>query len=346
MSEEDLKRRLYDNTRISSYKSCPRAFYYAHERDWRKEGTATALIFGGAWHNAMDVLWEQMGNGTLLSDSNVVDLAYEAFVAKWLKEGLPAPDQMGPDEIAYYSPRTPMVAKEMLYGYLEARREFFADPTFKLISIEQPFAVPLDPEDTTLWYVGRLDKVFELKGNIHVGEHKTSTAYRVNGPFRNDFLDSWSPNSQVDGYLYALRSLYGKKAKSVWIDAALVHKKVHNGFRFIPVDRQYAQLDAWLWSAHCWIDQIEGNKEVLRLNRDREPNRYLDAFPQNTGACGNYGGCSYRDLCKTLPNPEKEKVPPLGYKEEHWSPFDEIKLEQIGMDRESTGETENAGETA
>lgn len=187
---------------------------------------------------------------------------------------------------------------------------------------------------------------FEIEGPDHLfllGDftvtHNTTTSYRKGGPFRNDFLDSFSPNSQIDGYLYRMRMEYGNDSGGVRVDAALVHKQVHDGFKFIPEDHQFAQIDSWLWTTHYWIDQIEANKAIL-AERSSLDMPYLAAFPQNTNSCGNYGGCPYADICRAVANPAKlEGKPPLGYHRNHWSPFSEIKLEKIGFTAERSGET-------
>jgi hypothetical protein len=327
---------LYDNTRISAYRNCPRYFYFGHVRNWQADRKSLPLAFGSSWHAAQDVIWRRHAEPKdKLND--IADEAYAAFITEWVSNDLPAPENMSPDELEDMTPRTPQVAQEMIYNYLDARWTIFHDPGFELVDIEKPFAVPLDPNNPSLWYVGRLDKVFKFRGKYVVGEHKSSSAYRKDGGFRADFLDQWSPNSQIDGYLYTLRLLYGNDASAVWVDAALVHKQVHNAFRFIPVERQFAQLDAWLWETHAWIDQIEGNLEVLE-ERSALDTPYLAAFPKNTSSCTNYGGCPYADICKAVPNPAKLDEPPLGYKVQRWSPVDELKLEKIGFKVANNGE--------
>src|SRR4030095_813518 len=104
------------------------------------------------------------------------------------------------------------------------------------------------------------------------------------GFFRGDFLDSFSPNSQVDGYQYAAGPLYEGKLKSIWIDAALVHKTVHDGFKFIPIDRAGLALDAWLYEVDEWIYQIEGHTEALTYPEVIE-GPVMKAFPRNTSSC-------------------------------------------------------------
>lgn len=336
------KLRLYDNTRISALRSCPRYFYFRHVRDFTGEGTAPALAFGAAWHKAMDVVWPAYqlmlrGDSNITSEEMVIALAQEAFKSEWVSQGMPGMEDMDNDTVARLSPRHPMVALEMLYEYLDARRSLFTDQTFKLLAVEQPFAVPLDPSDPTLFYVGRLDKVYEVGGEICIGEHKTTTLYKKNGPFMASFIEGFSPNSQIDGYLYATHMLYGDRVRRCMVDAALVHKEVHDGFRFIPVERRHSQLEAWLWETRHWIDVIEANKEAVHNAEAEAP--YLAAFPKNTSACTNFGTCTYIDLCKMWSNPHG-KPTPAGFTEKKWSPFDELELEKIGFKKEDLSEDE------
>lgn len=328
--------RFFDNSRVSDCKRCPRYFYLRHDRDLVREhdfggvAKAPALVFGSCWHDAMDAVWQALWDDQNLDNQDVVAEGYKAFLNRWLEEGMLHPDEMAIEESERLNPRLPSVAYEMLYAYAEQRGSLLRNPDFELLAVEQPFAVPLDPEDPDLFYVGRLDKVFSLRDEIFVGEHKTSSMYRVGGPFRNSFLDSFSPNSQVDGYIYAAHSLFGDNVKGVWVDAALVHKNVHDGFQIIPVERNIAQIDAWLWEARYWISWIEHNRDAL--TECTEGDKFLSAFPKNTSACMDYGGCQFADICKGHANPYFADGPPPGFRQEHWSPFEELELTKIGFE--------------
>lgn len=325
--------RYYDNTRLKDAKACLRKYYFRHSKNWSAGGFAPALAFGLGWHEAMDVVWVHMAKDPEAHLDDIASPAYAAFLASWLEHGGPDPTEMGPEEQKALSPRTPMIAMEMILNYIDARRSFFNDRTFELLAVEQPFAVPLDPEDDTLFYVGRLDKVFKKGGIIHVGEHKTTSLYSRDFIFRSAFVDSFSPNSQIDGYLHAIHMLYGEKATSVWVDGALVHGKYHDKFIFIPIERQHAQLDSWLFDTKWWIATIEDNWARLdQLSREDEY-EYLTAFPKNTEACQNYGrNCSYINVCKMVPNPQKMDRLPEGMSVDPWSPFARLELEKIGME--------------
>ncbi len=331
-----MEDRYYDNTRVSEFRTCPRKFFYRHVMDWVSVGFSPPLLFGSSWHSAMDEVWKVMSesnNAQSLGTQEVAELGYAAFMKTWVEGGGPETDDIDEEWQYRLSFRNPMVALEMLYGYVDARRSLFQRDSFELLSIEQPFAVPLDPEDETLFYVGRFDKVFRVKEGIIIGEHKTTSLYARQGGFRPMFIDSFSPNSQVDGYLHAARVLYGDEVKSCWIDAALVHKTEHDFFKIIPIERQFNQLDAWLWETHHWIDEIEGNWNAVKeqsVNGSDEP--YMAAFPKNTSSCQDFArNCPYIDLCKMIPNPIGRDLPG-GYEEEHWSPFERLGLDKIGLE--------------
>jgi hypothetical protein len=255
--------------------------------------------------------------------------AMTAFVAYWEQNATNA-ELMEVESGGRPEFRNAQTATEMVFNYIEERKHTLCRSDFELLDIERPFAVPLDPENPSLIYIGRWDKIFRYQGRIYIGEHKTTSLYKREGPFQNSFVESFSPNSQIDGYLYAGMMEYGRDLKAVWVDAALVHRDVHDGFRFIPVERQFAQIETWLWETTYWINQIEANKSVYGSlanipASERAKLEYLPAFPKNTVSCTQYGGCPYLDLCKMWSNPDRHPAP-LGFVEEKWEPFDELKI--------------------
>lgn len=323
--------KYYDNTRVSSYRSCPRSFFFRHVKHWEPVRKSAALIFGGAWHEGMDEIWTKLVEQPDIDTIELSKLALKAFMGKWIEEGFPALDEIGPEEEQMIGFRHPMTALEMYIEYIDQRRGYITDPRFKLLAVEKPFAVPLDPDDPTLFYVGRLDKVFQRGRDVYVGEHKTTTAFRKDGGFMSTFLDSFSPNSQIDGYTFAAHIEYGDAVTGVMVDAALVHKNHHDIFRFIPIERQFSQIEGWLWETHYHIDQIEQNKEAFK---QCDPDAsYMPAFPKNTQSCAMYGRCPYASVCKMWPNPAGKDTPP-GFHVNKWSPFKTLELEKIGLSEE------------
>lgn len=324
---KDKQLEIYDNTMVQGFRTCPRKFYYRHIREWESAYKSKALIFGSGWGSAMDVIWQEIGVKKRKADiDEVCKLAFKAFMHEYVERGAPKIDEEMPEDKRKYDARTPDTALEMIYGYITERSRLLCDPTFKLIAIEQPFIVPLDPKEQ-LFYCGRFDKVFEYQGKTYIGEHKTTSLFRKNGPFSETFLEGFSPNSQIDGYLYAGHMMYPNKIKSVWVDAALVHKDVHDAFRIIPIERAFPHLDSWLWGTHYWIGEIRRNKNAVLNAKDK----YMSAWPQETNSCIDFNQtCSYLDACKVWANPEGKDIP-QGFTKHGWSPFDHLQLKKLGL---------------
>ena len=311
--------RVYDNTRLSTGKSCLRRYYFRHERNWTGEGTSAALAYGAAWHSAMEVVWPLMCDDKLRTLEEMVHKGHAAFLIKWEELGMPA--SLTYEEEQELAPRTPSRAFEMLVEYVSERIKHIED--MELLTVERPFIVPLGDysDGRTVYYVGKIDKVVRRRGKILGIEHKTTTAYSKSAGFRSAFLDSFNPNSQIDGYLFVLHLTFPGEVGGVWVDAALVHKQ-ETAFQYVPVEKQMDMLDAWLFETRYWVDMIE--KEKAKLALVSPDDKYMTAFPRNTNDCFNFNvSCPYLDCCRAWPNPVGQPMPP-GMKEEVWDPLKEI----------------------
>jgi hypothetical protein len=322
--------RFYDNTKLSCHRDCPRRYYFRHYAHLRAEGTSDALAFGLAWHGAMDVVWDLITKG-VDDDHEVVRNAFRnGFSPTWKEQGMIPLSEWTDDDSYTHNPRTPFTAIGMLEAYVPMRRRTILKD-FPLLAIERPFVIPLDPSDPELWYCGRLDKTSQNDAGIFILDHKTTTAYKKDGYFRSTFVDSFSPNSQMEGYAFAGNVIYQQDFKGIYIDAALVHKTVHEGFHLLPVLRAEESMDQWLWEARHEVERIEDYG--ANLTEDG----VLRSFPRNTQNCFSFGKpCPYLDLCKAWDNPHRsilEQGTPLGYTVDEWSPFDVNHLEEIGMEK-------------
>lgn len=309
--------RCKDNTKISCYKTCPRMYFIQHVLGWKRGGTGPALVFGLSWHDAQDIVWEQAKNW---SQADLADLAFESFKLTWEENGYGL--DLSLEEAAALAPRTPSIAHEMLYEYVQARWRILQE--CEVLAIEQPFAVPIPGMDRQ-WYVGRLDKTIAYNGQRLIIEHKTTTAYAIIGTFRQDYLDSWFMSSQVKGYQFGGGLYYGD-VNAVWVDAALVHKKIHDAFKFINVSHNFTLLSEWLDNTKRWIAEITAEEDLYADVKRLLPGM----FRKNEESCfGKYGPCTYIDICRTIPDPSALHEPPVGFIEERWEPFSILKLNKL-----------------
>lgn len=309
--------RYYDNTMLSSYKDCPRKYFIRHVLNWRGSGIAIPLSFGLGWHDAMDVVW---ADAKVSSQKVLAEHGMAAFKARWEEQGLPA--DMDMEAIERHSPRTPGIAHEMLAKYIDKRWGMLQD--CELIAGEQPFAVPLPGAEDT-WYVGRLDKTVSYNGQLLVLEHKTTTEYKKDGGFKTSWVEQWYSDSQCKGYQFGGR-LFFPGLTQVWVDGALVHKSVHDAFRFVPVAHQFPLLQEWVDDTRQWVNRVEADcakfESAGKLGNG--------VFPKNENSCvGKYGPCPFLDICRTTPDPSQLDAPPGQFIEEKWEPFDILQLDKI-----------------
>lgn len=334
----------FDNTRVSTFFKCPRSYYFRHVRHWETTGKRTPLIFGGAMHAAMDVIWTSMRN--VKDDLTLTEMAATAFNEHWTKEGM----ELQPVHID--EKRNPGLAKEIIMAYIQRWRGWISE--IEVLAVEQPFVIPLSEvsSDTVkVYYIGRMDKLFKDKNaQVFVSEHKTTSLYRTQGVFASEFIESFSPDSQVDGYAYASHAIFGDNARGVMVDAILVHK-LHRGFTHIPILRQLSSLDAWYWDVQYYINEILQNLEMLEESRYAGPGEdapFMMAFPKRTEHCFHkYGSCPFLSVCKYGDaNPERIVAPPENFTEHIWDPFEhnvaagqEIMI--IGSGLEGTSDSNN-----
>jgi len=326
MNDEITDDNCYDNSQIECFRNCARRYYFRYVRHWKRDKTNIHLGFGSAWHGAMDVVWQTADSQ--LSNDEIVDAAMERFYEEWTEAKLPE-DSM---ELIDLYPKVPGRAKEMLSWYLDKYRSRFFSKC-KLIAVEEPFTVPLTGEkEDSLYYMGRWDKVYEFDERIFIVDHKTTNSDK------SRWAESFSPNSQVDGYIFAGHATYGDKFYGVLIDGALVQKGSKSidgfppgiGFPRVPVQRLFGHLETWHWETLYYINLIRYNDSMLTATHG-EGNSvdYLMAFPKNTSYCSNYSGCIYKDICKCVTNPDRMETPE-GFVESIWSPMTgkEVKVDE------------------
>lgn len=310
----------FDNTKIADYKSCPRKYFLRHVLHWTVdigEKKASALVFGGAWHEGMDAIWRAQGQEAMVK----VSLAKLAFKQHWMENGYPDPDSMSLAEQEDLGARTPGTAHEMFFNYVHVRQKMLEE--CEVLGIEQPVAMPM-PGLRDTWYIGKLDKVFRWNG-VHIGEHKTTTAYAVRGNFQPDWTESWGSSSQVKGY-QMVGTLYYPDLQDVWVDGALVHRKVNDAFKIVPISHSAPLLKEWIIDTRRWIESIQWELREFAAVGDLSKG----TFRKNEDSCfGKFGRCPFLSICSTQSDPSKLKEPPLGYKVEKWEPFDELGIDRL-----------------
>ena len=285
-----------DNSTLTAYRECPRKAYLRYVKHWRPAGTEPIYFaFGSAWHAGLDALysafyearsisgptgseWNRLRQSSEFANA-MADTAMTAFGLVWVEAGWPL--EPTPEEMATYKGRTPIKAKEMYFYYYKELAEHMN--RWNLVATEQPFCVPLELEDETIFYSGRIDKVIEDEtGQLWLVEHKTST-------------------------------MFSKTTGGVYVDASLVHKTQFH-FKRIPIYYSDMLVAEWLDDVRYWYKSYKDSLETEAF--PRSPHSCQSKY----GQCSFLNLCRMKPCMSDLPDRDD---PPDGFVVDEWTPFDE-----------------------
>lgn len=304
---------IQDATKLTCFSSCPRKYFWEYVLGWRPETQSNHLVFGQAWHEAMEYL--------LLHDYSIksVQEAHEVFLKCYRESYGPETDQM-------FFPKTPDNALITLARY--AGR--FKDDLQKFEVLYTEIAGKVTVAEGRFVHF-RMDTVLKNRSNQRICsiDHKTGSrtwGWELQFPLShqtgtyNHVLNCLYPRDKVDGLIY--RGTFFGHTKKAWDQLASGQNLTYKDpieFVEYPAFKSKDQMQSWLWHCNYYFDRIQAEFEYL--TDVTEDDEVMIAFPQQPSSCSNYGGCAYLDFCQTWPNPlRKCQEPPLGYKEEHWNP--------------------------
>jgi len=218
-----------------------------------------------------------------------VDIAQDAFMRTWIKEGQVLNIEKKDDPI-----RCVKRGLEILENYTV---EYPDDPT-DFIQPEIRFAEEIgEHEGEVITYSGRIDGVIMLDRKtqrVAIDEDKTMT--RLGPVYFSELRSSY----QVLWYLWmakklGLFSIYGPQKPICLMNAVYIHKE-HNRFErelAVKTDREVDESFSDLWN---WIILI---RHCIKV----------DLFPKSgSKACMQWGGCEYLPLRNCSPSIEKQLI--------------------------------------
>jgi len=277
---------------------CPRRYFYEYVLGWRPDAPNNHLVFGQAWHDAMEHL---LLNG--YEDDSVL-AAFDKFLSTYREEFPESSDSL-------YEPKTPTNALRALGLYSE---RYLSDlREFEVLYTEIAGTVPINQSQVLHF---RLDSICRDKqGRYFSLEHKTGSR------MSRFWTDQWPLSVQVGTYTHVMHCLY--PSPEVWgvkINGTFFQKTKIDFLR-LPIRRTLDHMKQWLWNVTWWADQIAWNFESLTDCSDDE--EVLMAFPQQPGSCTKYFGCPYHDFCLAWANPLQHlDIVPPGFKVEYWNPLE------------------------
>jgi hypothetical protein len=298
---------ILDSTKLQDFSACRRYGMYQHVFGWRSEAPNNHLVFGDAWHQAMEHL---LLNG--YSSQSISD-AYQL-----LEDRYRADFDLPSDEV--YFPKIPRVALPALAKYCMEYKEEDAD--FATLHTEVAGSVPI-MYGCRLHF--KLDSILKRvsTGMISSREHKTGS--RLSDAWRSQ----WGMKIQTGNYQHVLACMYPpEQIEGIAINGAIftagLKKAGEVRYERVPVKRSNEMMEVWLRNVSALANEIVIDIADLRLWTDKilaDP--VLMQFPMNTENCSGYSGCRYMDFCKSWPNPLRYiDTIPTGFMQYYWNPMD------------------------
>lgn len=292
---------VFDSTSLKLAEECPRKYKYIMIDGWQAPGRSIHLDFGAWYATALEHFHKARALGIPYDDA-VCDVVREALISSWVYETEEyQPDiDLSPGGVNYstatriipgtghpwesgHNLKTRETLIRTIIWYLS---QFEEDSMSTVIladgkpAVELSFLIPISDD---LFLSGHMDRLVEYSGDIFVTDNKTTGS-----TISARYFDGWNPDIQMSMYTFAGKMIYKMPISGVVIDAAQIavgFTRFERGFTF----RSTEQLDEW-------YDQVQ------YLIQETQAYTKEDYFPMRTSACGNYGGCQFRDVCSRSPS--------------------------------------------
>ena len=283
---------IVDSSKLKTFMDCPRRYFYEYILGWRSDRPNNHLVFGEAWHSAMEILLFDK------SPAGVVK-AYETFLAKYRKVFPEATDDL-------MAPKDPLNALDAMTEYAG----IYKNDSFSVQHVEVSGTVPISDRYSMHF---RIDAALEDE-NGHFGmDHKTGS--RVDSLW----MHKWAIDIQMGCYTHALYCFYGPSKVWGYIVNGVFFQKKENKFQRASVLKTLDMMQVWLDTVNFYFQRLETEFKVLQTDSPNAP--VMKSFPQNPESCTKYFGCPFLSMCSSWANPlAKCEAIPVGYQVDRWDP--------------------------
>ena len=321
----------WDSTSLKLAETCFRKYLYKMILGWQPERKSVHLLFGGWYASALESYYKYVAEG-MSSDEALVEIVSEALVETWefddcstcAGKGMESwaepfdqttaavcPDCNGEGKLTeggvpWVSDHNTKTRENLIRTIVWYIDQFGDDDSCSTVilssgapAVEHSFRLEWDND---IIYCGHLDRLVEYGNAIYIQDQKT-TGSTITGRY----FDGYNPDSQMSGYTFAGKALFGLPIKGIMIDAvqiAVGFSRFERGFTFRTED----QLNEWYDNS---MYHIEKARQATRDNY----------FPMNPSACGLFGGCEFRHICSKAPSIREQFLKGDFVKGPTWDPL-------------------------
>jgi len=297
--DDDGVQYAWDSTSLGLLKTCPRKYQLSMVLNWQPKERSYHLVFGILYHSAIELYLKTKALGGDHEHSvrvSVRQCLIDSFGYK------PGEKKSGPDNAK---------TRENLIRTLVWYFEHYRDHPAKTVvlsngrpAVELSFRFEIGHD---LMLSGHLDHIVKFGDGNYVEDHKT-TASTVTGASARYFFAGFNPDNQMTLYSTAAMIAFNTPVKGVIIDAA----QIAVGFSAFARDmthRSEAQIREFLHG-------------VVEYRRMAENFHRQGFWPMNETACGNYGGCAFRDICSKSPQVRERFLRTEFTQDKPWNPLE------------------------
>lgn len=279
----------WNSTSIKLAEECLYKYQLVMKEGWQSETTSVHLLFGGWYASALENYHRLVAEG-MDKEEATLTVVHQTLVASWVwpkdEDGNDIHEGGAPWE-ADHNLKTRDNLIRTIVWYLDHFKEDAATTVILgdgKAAVEYTFALPVDDG---LLFTGHIDRLVEYAGKPYVQDQKTTGA-----TISSRYFEGYSPDTQMSMYTFAGKAIWNVPVHGVMIDAVQVavgFSRFERGFTF----RSDSQLNEWYDDT---MYHIERARNAVKENR----------FPMNRTACGNYGGCQFRQMCSKSPEVRRQ----------------------------------------
>ena len=307
---------IVDPSKMQTFMSCRRKFFYEYVVGWRSDAPNNHLHFGTAVHKALEHLYKKG------FDTNSVIEACDIGINTY-RQLFPS------DSDVLYGAKTP---DNLIKAVAKYSKHFERDlEDHEVLYLETSGAVPIS-EDRVMYV--RMDGILQNRrsGMIDGIEHKTGSREWL-------WEDQWPKKMQINTYHHVLYCLYYDQLENVRgmrVNGLIFLKRKKDPVVIleVPVRKTPDHMAAWLSEANFWYSEIE--QDFNKLSKCTDSDSVLDAFHCNGERCLDWGRvCEYQQFCLAWANPLRRiGTLPNGFKKEYWDPRDYETTHTIDLTQE------------
>jgi hypothetical protein len=280
----------WDSTSLGALKTCPRKYLYQIILGFSPRSMSFHLRFGILYHKAL----ENYDKITGTHDERVIKSILSI-----------APDLCEPDGSCWDTGDTGKSVPNLIRSIIWYLDHFRNDAAKTIILANGQPAVELSFRfnlTTDILLCGHLDRVVEFGLQTWVMDRKTTK-----GALGSYYMAQFNPNNQMTLYSAASRIVLNQAARGVIIDAAQIlvsETRFARGF----TERSDEDIEEFFTETKFYLNQAQHFTETK-------------LWPKNDQACGNYGGCAFREVCSAPPR-MRETILRSNFVSNFWDPLE------------------------